>query len=88
MTGAGKQVANNAEREATMTLTLEKFLKAVNGKESDIIDFKTKKEALSAVRQEGCALRYVKEQTEAVCLAAVRKNWDAIKYVDKRVFKK
>ena len=37
--------------------------------------------ALKAVEQEGDALRYVREQTEAVCLKAVEQDGDALRYV-------
>ena len=30
------------------------------------------------------ALKYVKEQTSEVCLAAVQQNWMALKYVKKQ----
>ena len=39
------------------------------------------KKALEAVQRNGDALRYVKEQTEAVCLEAVQRNGDALQYV-------
>ena len=38
-------------------------------------------DALKAVESDGDALRYVKEQTEAVCLKAVESNGDALRYV-------
>ncbi len=37
--------------------------------------------ALKAVEQNGDALCYVKDQTEAVCLKAVEQNGDALRYV-------
>ena len=37
--------------------------------------------ALKAVEQNGCALRYVKDQTEAVCLKAVEQYGYALQYV-------
>ncbi len=37
--------------------------------------------ALAAVSRNGYALRYVKDQTEAVALAAVSRNGDALQYV-------
>jgi len=67
-------------------MTLKEFLKAVNGKESDIIVYAFEKETLEAVRQNGNALRYVGEQTEAVCLEAVRQNGNALQYVNKKIF--
>ena len=36
---------------------------------------------LEAVRQDGCALRYVKEQTHEICLEAVRRNGRVLRYV-------
>ena len=44
-------------------------------------DFKDKKIVLAAVKQNGDALQYVKEQTEE-CLEAVRKNGCALRYVN------
>ena len=37
--------------------------------------------AIKAVESNGYALRYVKDQTEAVCLKAVESNGDALQYV-------
>ena len=37
--------------------------------------------ALKAVKQDGYALRYVKDQTEAVAIEAVKQNGDALRYV-------
>jgi len=39
------------------------------------------KYCLAAVEQDGYALRYVKEQTEAICLKAVEQDGDALRYV-------
>ena len=45
------------------------------------------KSAMSAVKRNGYALRYVKEQTEAVCLEAVKRNDYALQYVlEKKLF--
>ena len=41
----------------------------------------TIKEALEAVKRNGDALRYVKDQTQAVVLEAVKRNGDALRYV-------
>ena len=38
-------------------------------------------DAMKAVEQDGDALRYVKEQSEAVCLKAVEQNGYALRYV-------
>ena len=37
--------------------------------------------ALKAVESDGYALRYVKDQTEAICLKAVESDGDALQYV-------
>ena len=68
-------------------MTLKQFLKAVNGNESSIIEYRGD-EAMEAVKQDGDALQYVKEQTEAICMEAVKKNGDALRYVDKSCFAK
>jgi len=62
-------------------MTLQEFLRKVGGKESDIVEYKGN-EALEAVKQSGDALKYVKDQTEAICLEAVKQNGDALKYVN------
>ena len=61
-------------------MTLNEFLNAVNGEESNIINFSGDK-ALEAVKQDRYALRYVKNQTEAICLEAVKKYGYALQYV-------
>ena len=48
---------------------------------SAILDLKA---ALKAVERNGYALRYVKDQTEAVCLKAVEADGDALSYVKDR----
>jgi len=40
---------------------------------------------LEAVKINGDALRYVKEQSEAVCLEAVKNDGDALQYVKVKV---
>ena len=45
------------------------------------------KEALAAVKQNGYALRYVEEQTKAICLAAIEQDGDALRYVKEQMFK-
>ena len=67
-------------------MNLQEFLRAVDGKESDIISYAGAK-ALAAVKQNGYDLRYVHEQTEAICVAAVKQNGYTLRYVDKRIFK-
>jgi len=37
--------------------------------------------ALEAVKKDGDALRYVKDQTEAIALEAVKQKGDALRYV-------
>jgi len=38
------------------------------------------------VENNGYALQYVKEQTEAVCLKAVERDGDALQYVKEEMF--
>ena len=61
-------------------MDLQEFLKKVNWKEEDIINYKWK-EALEAVKQNWYSLRYVKEQTEEICLEAVKQDWYSLQYV-------
>ena len=44
-------------------------------------------EALEAVKRNGYALSYVKEQTPEVCLEAVKNDGYALRYVKEHVFK-
>ena len=44
------------------------------------------KEALKAVKKNGYALQYVKDQTEEVCLAAVEECENALQYVNESIF--
>jgi len=39
------------------------------------------KECLKAVKENGWALQYVKNQTPEICLAAVKEDADALRYV-------
>ena len=39
---------------------------------NDFYKYFTEEESLAAVKEDGYALRYVKEQTEEICLAAVK----------------
>jgi hypothetical protein len=66
-------------------MNLEQFLKAINGKESDIKEYNGA-EAMAAVERNGNALLYVRNQTEAICLKAVEKDNDALQFVDKSIF--
>lgn len=43
---------------------------------------KSKEEYLKAVKENGDALKYVKEQDKDICLAAVKQDGDALKYVN------
>ena len=43
---------------------------------------------LKAVESNGDALRYVKEQSEAVCLKAVESDGDALQYVKEQMFER
>ena len=66
-------------------MNLQEFLKTIHGNKDDIINYAGDK-ALKIVKRDGSALRYVKEQTEAVCLEAVKQEDYALQYVDKSVF--
>ena len=68
-------------------MKLSEFLEmcGVNNINVEILNI-TGEEALAAVKQNGDALKYVKEQTEAVALAAVKQNNYALMYVDKSIF--
>ncbi len=44
-------------------------------------ELQTPEICLTAVKQNGMALKYVKEQTIEICLAAVKKNSYALRYV-------
>ena len=61
-------------------MKLEEFLEKVNGREQDIINY-SEKEAFEAVRQDGYALQYVKDQTPELCLEAVKQDGYALRYV-------
>ena len=56
------------------------FLKLVNKKESSIRTL-SGDEALEAVKRNGDALRYVKEQTPEICIEAVKADSYALSYV-------
>jgi hypothetical protein len=44
---------------------------------------------MAAVKQNGDALRYVREQSPEICMAAVKQNGDTLQYVrDKELFYK
>ena len=44
-------------------------------------DYDNPEECLAAVRQDGYALAFVKEQTKEICLEAVKQNGYALRYV-------
>ena len=48
---------------------------------TEIYTLFTEIESLEAVKQDGYALRYVREQTEAICLEAVRQDGNNLQYV-------
>jgi hypothetical protein len=50
-------------------------------KESSYTYF-TETESLKAVNRNGNALRYVKNQTDEICLEAVKQNTEVLVYVD------
>ena len=68
-------------------MKLNEFLKQVNGKESDIINYDGEV-ALRNVKKYGDALKYVNNQTEEICLEAVKKHGCALQYVNKSIFDK
>ena len=61
-------------------MNLKTFLLKVKGEESTIINY-IGEERMKAVESDGDALRYVKEQTEAICMKAVERNGYALRYV-------
>ena len=67
-------------------MNLQEFLKEVGGRESDIVVYASKQQAIEAVKQDGYALSYVKDQTEQICIEAVKRNGYALSYVNKSVF--
>ena len=68
-------------------------MKTINDykKEWDLLSEKCNlegKKALEAVKQDGWALRYVKDQTEEICLEAVKQNEYALQFVNENIFTK
>ena len=61
-------------------MTLNQFLNKVNKKEEEIVSY-FGKEALEAVKRNGLALQYVKDQTKDICLKAVKQDGFALLYV-------
>ena len=41
---------------------------------------------MAAVKADGAALQYVREQTPEICIAAIKANKVALHYVDKSIF--
>ena len=66
-------------------MKLSEFLAHVGCLEKQIINYKGK-EALEKVQQNGYNLKFVTKQTPEICLAAVKEQKDAIRFVDKSVF--
>ena len=46
-----------------------------------------KEEILKMVKENGYALKHIKEQTKEICLEAVKQNIDAIRYVKNKILK-
>ena len=67
-------------------MNLQEFLNEVGGTEEEIISYDSHEEALETVESNAFALPYVKNQTEEICLEAVKNNHDALQYVDKSIF--
>lgn len=65
-------------------MTIQELIKQ---KESTYKYF-TENESLKAVEKDAYALKYVQNQTEAICLKAVEKYGDALQYVKETLFKK
>ena len=68
-------------------------MKTINDykKEWDLLSEKCNlegKKALEAVKQNGYALQYVKEQTEEICFEAVKQDGYALQYVNENIFTK
>jgi hypothetical protein len=84
-----KRVQRHGNHSSDLTIHLRLALAGCSGgdilrKEEYILKFcgiLKLEEALKAVERNGDALRYVKEQTEAVCLKAVERNGYALQYV-------
>ena len=66
-------------------MKLSVLLKMFSAKVEHLVIW-SKEESLEAVKRNGYALRYVKDQTEAVCLEAVKQDGYALQYVNVNVF--
>ena len=64
-----------------ITISFEHSIRMLIG-----FDPKNSDECLKAVERNGYALRYVKDQSEAVCLKAVESDGDALRYVKEEIF--
>ena len=66
-------------RRGDKIMTLEELRQ----KQIDLVGFNCydENDCLEAVKQDGHALRYVKEQTPEICLDAIKQNWGALQYV-------
>ena len=62
-------------------MKLSEFLKAVGGNVKNIVIYKSEKESIEAVKNDGYALQYVKDQSETICIEAVKSNGYALRYV-------
>ena len=61
-------------------MTLHEFLISFGADESAIVVLEGQ-QAIKAVKQDGYALRYVRDQIEAICIAAVKQDGNALRYV-------
>ena len=61
-------------------MNLAGFLEIINRKENEIFEY-VGSEALEAVKQYGCSLQYVREQTFEICLEAVKQDGCSLRYV-------
>ena len=41
----------------------------------------TKQESIERVQRDGLAIKFITDPSEALCLAAVKENWNAIKFI-------
>ena len=46
-----------------------------------------KEELLKMVKENGYALKHIEEQTEEICLEAIKQNIDAIRYLKNEILK-
>ena len=68
---------------------IEQAKKELSEEEVFFKNYSDSKYCMEAVKKNGDALRYVKEQTEAICMEAVKENGYALSYVkEQKIFKK